>query len=251
VGIPSPARKPWYVREVWPALAGLGLGVPASIFALVRELNAQASNNYQLAALALTSLSVASLGIVKLVQSLHKDAENDKKDSPNDLRGCLHVIHSTVAGHKKKPAPDDGWLRITVHSVVGDELEQSVAYVGATEANRGGSAGRRFSITTGIIGRAARSKKTSMVKRPPDMQFAEWQQWLVEHTGMTAGQAAETRADRFAFLGVPIQGPSQEVRAVLYLDSRDYDFFTEEAVSLIADGCVGLAEWIDEHYYRK
>ena len=80
------------------------------------------------------------LGAVKVAQSRFKDAKEDKKESPDDLRGCLHVIHGTVAGLKMVPVPPSGWLRITFHKVDGAVLEQSVHYVGSED--RG--AGRRF-----------------------------------------------------------------------------------------------------------
>lgn len=254
MGIPSPAPKPWYVREVWPAAVGLLLGVPASAFALIKECISLTRSGYQVAALAVAALSVAALGTLKLLQSMHKDAENDKKDSPRDLRGCLHVVHRIVAGHKSVE-PGDAWLRITVHRVDGNELEQLVDYVGAIDANKdkGGSVGRRFSISTGIIGKVARSvgRNPLRVSRPRDMGFAEWQRYLIDETGMTAAQAADTRADRFDFLGVPIIGPDNDVRAVLYLDSAEVEFFDETTVAMVAAGCKGLATWIDEHYYRK
>jgi hypothetical protein len=233
-------------------LLSSGAGALGSLTALAKELSAGQPNAVQLVALTSVLFSVVALGALKLAQSRYKDAKDDHRDSPRDLRGCLHVIHRIIAGHKRVQAPPEGWLRITIHRVLdnGNELEQIVPYIGAHDT-KPSSAGRRFSIHAGLIGRVAREGKISAYTRPQDMNFEEWQRWLVEHTAMTPSQAAQTRPDRFDFLGMPIRDPEGNVAGVLYLDSQRPKFFDAPTVAIVAHGCAGLAKWIDERYYRK
>jgi hypothetical protein len=248
VGIPGVKPRPWYVKDTWPAAAALIAGVVASGAALWKESAATTPSKLQLSALVVAAASVVFLGVVKIAQSLFKDAHEDKKQSPEELRGCLLVIHRSVAGKKEENNPPEGWLRLTLHRVVGDELEQSVEYVGSEDREM---AGRRFSINAGLIGAVARTGETRAVHRDPEMPFFDWCEYLVADHGMTREAARGTRADRFSFLGVPIKSVGgREVRAVVYLDAAEAGFFDNEIASLIVTGCAGLAAWIDEQYYN-
>lgn len=251
VGIPSPSPKPWYVRQTWPAVLGVILGGFAGASALVAECVSSSSSGWKIASQATSLFALLALGAMKVAESRHREARDDQKDSPENLRGPLHVIHRTIAGLKQVPDPAEGWLRITIHRVDGDWLEQAVPYVGSADEAQGRSAGRRFSINAGLIGRVARTGEVRRFSRAPAMDFPDWVTYLVGETAMKRIDAERTRPDRFGFLGVPIKGSDHEVRAVLYLDSRDSAFFDEKTVAIVAHGCSGLAKWIDEHYYRS
>lgn len=251
MAIPSLAAKPWYVRKVWPAGIGLLSGVIAALSALVEEVSRQEPSAMQSGALVLVLLSTIGVGVVAVLRSRYEDSRALQRESPEDLRGCLHVMYRMVAGHKGVAEPRDGWLRITIHRVEGHELEQILPYVGTASVKPNGGAGRRFSISTGLIGKVARAGKPQRIERPQDMDFDEWQSWLVEHTGMTAQQAAATRSDRFSFFGIPIPSPEGRVLGVLYLDAAEPNFFASDTVERLTWACVGLSRWIDERYLRR
>jgi hypothetical protein len=239
------------VKDTWPAVVALAAGVVASGWAIVKEFRAVRPDAMQLAVLLVAAISVTFLGVVKIAQSLFKEAREDKRLSPDELRGCLYVIHRAVLGWKGSETPPEGWLRITLHKVDlrKGELEQSVEYVGSEDP---GKAGRRFLINAGLIGVVARTGEMRAFFREATMSFEEWCETLVEDYGMTRESAWATRRDRFSFLGVPIKSPGgKEVRAVVYLDAQEPGFFDNDVADLIVSGCEGLAAWIDEHYYTK
>jgi hypothetical protein len=250
VPIPSPRPRPWYVKDKWPATVGLALGAAACTFSLVADIFAKAPSPPKITASAIALVSVVALGALKIAQSTYKDAREDRKESPDDLRGCLHVIYRAVAGRKRVQDPGEGWLRVTVYSVRGEALEQVVAYVGGDEGNPERGAGRTFSARYGLIGKIARAGEMRAVDRPMEMPFEKWVRYLVDETGMDQLEAQRTRPDRHAFLGVPIKGPDQAVRAVVYRDAGEPGFFDVETAELVAAGCLGLANWVDERYYR-
>lgn len=248
--IPSPRPRPWYVKDLWPSVVGCALGTAAGGFTLIADLSTAGRSLPKVAASSLTLAAVLGLGALKIAQSRHRDARDDRSESPDDLRGCLHVIHRTVAGRKRVQEPQDGWLRITVYSVRNETLEQAIAYVGGDELNPQRGAGRTFSTKYGLIGKVARLGEVRSFDRQKDMPFDQWVKYLVDETGMDLAEAQHTRSDRYAFFGVPIKGPDGTVRAVLYLDAGEPAFFDVETADLIAAGCVGLAKWIGERYYR-
>jgi hypothetical protein len=244
---PGTRSRPWYIRRTWPAVFGLGAGAAAAVAAFFQETSLPQPRQLQEGTLAVAFVAVCFLGALKIAQSRHQDAEEDRAGSPDELRGCLLVMHRMIAGKKGVTSPTEGWLRITLHRVQGQELEQSLEYVGSDDQ---GKAGRKFSIHAGLIGVVARTGEMRGFERPADMPFTEWCDYLVEHHGMTRQAARATRDDRFAFLGVPIK-KGKEVRAVVYLDAPATAFFDKETADLIVHGCEGLAAWIDAHYYRK
>lgn len=251
-GIPSVKRPSWLVKDTWPAVVGLVLGFLANIFAIVKEAKAPTPSGWQLAALGVVLLSVLLLGVMKIAQARYKDRKEDNKSSPNDLRACLHVLHAAVAGFKGINDPGEGWLRITVHRIDGQTLEQAVDYVGSEEPDDSNRfAGRRFDIRAGLIGRVARTGVVRNLSRPQDMNFEEWAKYLVDDFAMIQSDADKTRKDRFAFMGVPITRPGgRESRGVVYLDAGSSDFFDEQTRELVIDCCAGVARWIEERYYH-
>ncbi|HZU83070.1 MAG TPA: hypothetical protein VE987_09150 [Polyangiaceae bacterium] len=194
--------------------------------------------------LAVALVAVCFLGGLRIAQSRHRDAEEERARRPDELRGCLLVIHRAVAGMKGNLPPPEGWLRITIHRVDAPHLEQMLEYVGSDDR---GKVGRRFSIHAGLIGVVARTGEMRGFERPKDMPFSEWCDYLVDHHGMTRDDAKATREDRFAFLGVPIK-KGASVRAVVYLDAGETGFFDKSVADLVVYGCEGLAAWIDERY---
>jgi hypothetical protein len=249
VALPPTKARPFYVKHTWPAIVTLVFGVITGSVAIERQLLASEKDGLQLASLCLTLACVVILGALQVARSRFKDAQDDRKQSPDELRGCLLVIHRVVAGQKGMANPPEGWLRITLHRVDGEELEQSLEYVGSDDRKK---AGRRFRVHAGLIGAVARTGDMRAFDRRADMGFTEWCDYLVESQGMTREGAKATRDDRFSFLGVPITNPGgKEVRAVVYLDAGQPGFFDSETAGLVVYGCEGLAAWIDDRYYTK
>ena len=229
-------------------MAGGLLAVGSGMGALLKELHGDHPSTSQVGLIVGGMAGGLFLGAIKTAQARFKDVKDDHRESPDELRGCLQVIHGAVVGLKDVANAPSGWLRISLHRVDGDSLEQSVDYVGCED----GGAGRSFSIHAGVIGRVARERKPRTFDRPRDMPFEEWVSYLVNDLAMTEEQALATRRDRYAFLGVPITtNGGKEVRAVVYLDAGESGFFDPETTDVVVDCCAGLAIWIDEHYYPK
>lgn len=229
-------------------MVGLVVVFAGGVGSLAKEAISDKRSLLQLVLISAGFLGGSFLGAMKVAQSRYKDAKEDRKESPDDLRGCLHVIHGAVAGLKEVSSPPNGWLRIAFHKVDGTRLEQSVDYVGSED----GGAGRIFTIHAGVIGRVAREGEARTFDRARDMSFEDWAHYLVAELGMTEDDAWATRKDRFAFFGVPIKSPGGEkVRGVVYLDAQTPGFFDDETAGVVVDGCGGLAAWIDEHYYSS
>jgi hypothetical protein len=248
VGIPGTKGRPWYVRKIWPSYLTAAVTAMGPIAALFTELSSEAPRGALVSIYVASMLAGVGLGAIKVAQARYKDAKDDRIESPDDLRGCLHVIHRTLASHKGVERPPEGWVRMTIHRLDGDLLEQSVNYVGSDD----GGAGRNFSVNAGLIGYAARMKQPMWFHRKASMNFEGWAKYLVARQGMTEQAASSTRKDRFSFFAVPIFKPNGFlVRAVVYVDASETDFFDQETMSLIISGCEGLAAWVQDRYYSK
>lgn len=245
MGIPGAKRRPWYARETWPSIAALALAVVAGATAVVKEAFATEPSVSLLFLYGLGAVAGPSAAILRILQASYKDARDDKKDAPEDLRGCLHVIQRTICGYKGVVSPPDGWLRLTVHRVVGTDLEQVVDYVGS--GDRG--AGRLLPIAAGLIGASVRDRRPLIFERPRSVDQETWVEYLVHKMAIPRAQAQRTRQDRFAFMSIPIPGPRLDVLAVIYADAAEPGFFDETTQGLLLQGAVGVAHWINEHYY--
>jgi hypothetical protein len=183
-------------------------------------------------------------GVLNVLKSHYKDAKEDRNETPDDLRGCLHVILRVMAGRKGVADPPDGWLRLTVHRVDRGELEQVVDYVGS--GDRG--AGRRFRQSAGLIGAVLREKRPLVFERPLTLTWEGWVDYLVHKMNLPRDQALQTRKDRFAFMAVGIRDVRGNIAAVVYADAADPGFFDAVAQGIIVHGCIGLAQWVNERY---
>jgi hypothetical protein len=246
VGIPGTTGRPWHAREAWTSLVGFGLVLLAGAAALVKEANAATPNPVLVALYAFALVAGAALGVLNVLRALYKDARDDKKESPDDLRGCLHVILRMMCGYKGVANPPDGWMRVTVHRVDQNELEQVVDYVGS--ADRG--AGRRLPADAGLIGAVLCdvSKRPLVFERPHDLGWELWVEYLVHMLKMPRDKALKTRRDRFSFLAVGIRDGRGNVAGVVYADAAQPGFFDPAAQGIVLQGCIGLANWVNERY---
>ena len=228
----------------------------AMLAAIVKEADAEKIAWKQVGFLLFALIGALVLGLLKVSSSSHKDASDAKAETPDDIRGALHVLHRVVAHHKGLTDPQEGWLRITLHrafeqkvgKTVQERLEQSVAYVGSDESGRGPSR-PSWSFSEGLIGKVARLKSPRKFDRPADMTDSEWTTHLVDNLGMSRDAARATREGRFSFLGIPIKSPGGgEVLGVVYADTEEREFFDRETTALVVAGCEGVAKWIHERY---
>lgn len=121
-------------------------------------------------------------------------------------------------------------------------------YVGG----EGGSAGRRFSLKSGIVGRVVRealagNKDGLAVQRQND-DYDAFISDLRNVWGYTDKEARALTHDRQAWMAIPMFDAHTEVIGVVYLDSNLKDVFTKEAQTLIIYACYGITQYIEERY---
>lgn len=194
---------------------------------------------------------LALASVVKVLHAAAQDRERKRGEDYAGLRGALHVLYECIRRGAGVHTTGDGTLRATIYRAerpavscpAGQELEQLLPYIGGI----GGAPGRRFSIRTGIIGKAAREKRLVAVDRK-SKEYPEFVEELVCDWGYTEEEAHAIRSDRQTWMGVPVLGPDQSVAAVVYLDSSVPGFFSEDVQQLVGNLCSGVAAYIAEAY---
>lgn len=247
MGIPGPTRDSWYEKKwVVEILSVLPPLVIASVSAYTNfsDPAKHAAGLFLLGAVAW--LAVAST--VKVLHARSQDRERSRAKAYEGFRAALHVLYCAARGAAGlDPEREDGQLRATIHRVVDpkqpEELEQLVSYLG----DGGGEPGRRFSVRSGIIGRAVREKAVLAAQRTND-DIEGFIRELVVEWSFTDSDARALRPDRKAWMAVPIFGTKQTVIAVVFLDSSVADFFAPEVQQMITNGCVGLTNFTEEAY---
>jgi hypothetical protein len=225
-------------------LGGVSLALTAGLTAIIKEALAATPNAMLIAVYSVGVGGGVLAGLLNVLKSHYKDAKDDRRDTPEDLRGCLHVILRVMCGRKGVADPPDGWMRLTVHRVAGDELEQVVDYVGS--GDRG--AGRRFRTNAGLIGAVLSEKRPLVFERPAALSWERWVEYLVQKMNIPREQALRTRKDRFAFMAVGMRDLRGSIAAVVYADAAEPGFFDGFAQGIIVHGCIGLANWVNERY---
>jgi hypothetical protein len=188
---------------------------------------------------------------VKVLHAAAQDRDRKRVKQYDGLRGSLWVLYESVRRAAGLENPWDGTLRITIHRVVSagkdhggvEELEQLLPYVGGT----GAPAGRRFSIRSGVIGKAVREKKVIAVVCESE-SYQGFLKELIREWAYTEDEARKLTPDRRAWMAVPILAADESVAAVVYLDSSVRDLFTPALVQLIVNGCHGTTSYVREVY---
>ncbi len=190
--------------------------------------------------------------VLKVRNAYVQDREEQRKQNYDGLLGALLVLYRTLVEHLGIP-DDDGTLRMTIHRVVeapkpnqaAEQLEQVLPYIGG----QGKGAGRRFSIRSGIIGRAVRDAAPYTFVRQTD-DYDAFINEMVSEWGYTRDEARALTEDRQAWMAVPIQGP-QGALGVVYLDTNSRDLFAPEVQVLVINGCRGIADYVDARYSER
>ena len=248
----KPARffeKKWIVELVaaFPPILAVGVTAAATFIDKAND------NDVLGYILILSALWLISGGILRVTNAYAQDKRQARELNYDGLRSALHVIHSAVSRHMDFTEEEDvgGMLRVTIHRVVPaadpssdpEETEQLVGYVGG----QGKGPGRRFSVRSGIVGRAVRERNPITASRQSD-DYEQFVEELVSEWSYTREDAQALSHDRQAWMAVPILGLEANVVAVVYLDSYSHTLFTDRVVQLIIDMCSGVAQYVDERY---
>jgi hypothetical protein len=167
----------------------------------------------------------------------------------HELAGCLYTLHSvlTVDAGEGEGAHN---LRITIHRALddGEKLVQILDYVG--DGRGGPTAGREFLANCGSIGQALRTKEAVLGKRT-EIDYEKYVDELVRIWHYTEVQARKMNHQTMSWSSVPLalEGNGSRIEAVLYLDSTNPDFFTEERLNAILAASVGIARFVKKRYY--
>jgi hypothetical protein len=190
--------------------------------------------------------------VAKVLHARAQDRERKRSDEHDGLRAALHVLFATLCRTARIAEEErtSGRLRLTIHRVVmkgtsdpPEELEQLLPYMGGT----GNPPGRRFSIRSGIIGMAARRRESIVAVRG----CAEHEGFIAELMGKWAYPEHDARTltpDRHTWMAVPILNARGATVAVVYLDSRDPQFFTESVQAIVHVICGGINAYTLEVY---
>lgn len=228
-------------------MAGVAVVWIAGTAAVVKESTSPHPNGYLLVLYSIGLIGGMTVGSFNVSRARFKDMREDKKDSADDLRACLHVVLQMVCGYRGVVVPADGWMRLTVHRVHGGELEQAIDYVGSAD----GGAGRRLPKNAGLIGAvlADPAKRPLVFERPRNWDRARWVDYLIRVMQMPPACAESARPDRFSFMAVAIRDPHGAVAAVVYADAGSPGFFDATTQAIVIRGSVGLAHWVNERYF--
>lgn len=250
MALPRLKNVAWWVND-WPL--ELVAGVPVVGVMVVSAINYFWTPDKQRLGWAMVVatgwLIVATF--IKTGRARYRDCERRQRESPMDLSGCIRVMHgmlkvATGIGDEKRK------LRITMYAVVQsnegsgepETLEQILPYVGGD----GGKPPRTYSIRSGIIGRAARTHQMHHATRQ-NLDEQNFVDEMVSNWGFSESEARNLSTDRQSWLAVPINGPdSNSTLGVVYLDSSDPKFFTDEVIELVIEGCAEIAKFVHERY---
>jgi hypothetical protein len=196
-------------------------------------------------------LIIASL--LKVSNAHEQDRTQEKAQEHEGLLGAVHTLYGSVDEHRKTTDKKDAKFRATIHRVVFpeasgrpvEELEQLLNYIGED----GTGARRRFSVRSGIIGRAVREKAAFAFSRQND-DYEEFIRELVRNWSYTEADALKLKRDRKSWMAVPIFGLHDTIVAVVFLDSNHSTFFTKEVQQIIINASGGITSYIHERYKR-
>lgn len=249
--IPGTGKPPWWERDFPTTLWSAALPLVATAVATLKAF-AEDSSALLKSSLVAGTVLLAVGTTVRIVQSYRRDKAIEQKKSPIDLLGCiLPVYESLLAVRHRDGHSDTGRLRITIHRIDhGAKMaEQCVDYVGETDSAR--KAGRTFNLSQGIIGYAARMKEPVIVERTA-VKDEEYLASLMKEWSYTRQEAEALDRSRWSFVAFPILGDdgptSTQSIGVLYADSTDPKFFTDEIQLLVLAATVGMAKFISMRY---
>jgi hypothetical protein len=197
-------------------------------------------------------LGIGWLVLASLLKVLHaysQDRDAKAQSEHNDLLSALNVLVASVLAEAGGTEASDNTVRATIHRVVPpldkpSQYEQITPYVGG----KGGEAFRKFSINTGIVGKAARTGEAfALARETPD--FNAYILELTRDWGYTPAEAKQLSSDIMSSMAVPVYSKERQVRAVVYIDSSRQNLFTtDEQKAVVAVGVKGIAAYFERRY---
>jgi putative methionine-R-sulfoxide reductase with GAF domain len=241
--IPGPKSVPFYRRKTFIEFISVVPPVIAGAITAYGNYADPTKRNFgYLLFFGLLFLVAGSL--LRISNAREQDKAQDKSQEHQGLVGALHTLYGCVDEYRKTTAMKDAKFRATIHRVASDEeLQQLLPYIG----EGGGGANRKFSVRSGIIGRAVREKDAFAASRQNE-DYEQFIEELVRVWSYTEADARALKTDRRAWMAVPIRGERDTIAAVVFLDSNQRDFFTPEAKQLIIQACSGIASYIHQAY---
>lgn len=198
-------------------------------------------------------------GILKVLYARSEDKEKEEQQHYYGEHGAIHALYNVVARYKyntgegEEKDPPLGWVRVTLHRVVlpekhgefAEEYEQLLPYIGGEYGD--GGEDRRFSIRSGIVGRAIREKSPFAAFRKSD-DYDEYINEMIHEWSYPKHDARKLKSDRKSWMAVPIFGSERKVIGVVYLDAIERDFFSNDVKQLVINACFGITSYIQERY---
>ena len=141
----------------------------------------------------------------------------------------------------------DDTLRLTLHRIMSIEsslyIQQLVPYLGSAPLGRLGE-GRLFPVTAGAIGEAYRTQSVVRTKHYDSREALEDD---IQADMKDTNDTRDITAVGLSYLAIPVLGPLDAVVAILYSDTRSFNFFgDDENVVLINQLLVGFCELLDD-----
>ncbi|GAA5233116.1 GAF domain-containing protein [Verticiella sediminum] len=196
------------------------------------------------------ALWVVALCVVKFVAASDQDKREAPEVTHQGIQGCVSALHAAVCYLRAGDVPQASDIRATFHRVVppletAREIEQIIPYVGGD----GGGAGRRFSINTGVTGRAIRDGEPYILSSSAETE-AKQRAELKSDLGYTAAEVRALTPGRYSAMAVPIRGKGGlHVLGVIYLDSSGRNVFDDESVTgMILAICDSIDGFVTQRY---
>lgn len=236
------ARKKWFVELVSTA--------PPIIAAIVLAVRTWETDLELGITLAVGAVWLVLASALKVAHAREQDKDAALRQDHDGLLAAINVLQATTCQVCKLTAGGalDPSLRVTIHRVVPpldrpEMIEQIVPYVGG----KGGGAGRKFSIRSGITGAAIRNKSVYTSSRVSTDEEAYVTELMAEWS-YTEHDARAVSKDRHSSMAVPLSN-GQQVVGVVYLDSDKRDLFAKaEIQEAIIVACSGINRYVDERY---
>jgi hypothetical protein len=193
---------------------------------------------------AISAFGVCALSILRAVVTYRQQA---KRESLHELEGCLMTIHAILAEDDSPDCQKEAGLRLTVHVAISDhQLQQVLDYVGDERGGR--SAGRVFPMQSGIAGHVYRMGRPFAARRSEE-DYEGYVRELMRDWHYTKQDARKLNPSTRAWMAVPLLAPpASKILGILYIDSRDRDYFTPTREQLLIAAASGVARFANRRY---
>lgn len=201
-------------------------------------------------ALAAVAIWAAGSSVIKIAVARRQDQQESPETTHEGLYAAISTLHSAVTYWCDKGDGQDLDIRATFHRVVPplddpSEIQQIIPYIGGD----GDGSGRRFSLNTGITGKAIRDLEPYILSSNAKDEL-ELRASLVTDLGYTRPQAKKVSPGRYSAIAVPVIDKSgQHVLGVIYLDSLGRHVFDEEEITqMILRICDSIGDFVTKRY---